>query len=93
MKTSTMKTIIPICTTPQTSNTDLQPPPGASKPAESHPELRRVSLGRSKLAACRLLPAGFLASLGGLFVLASAAGAATRYVNVNNTAPARPYTT
>ena len=88
-----MKTIIPMCTTPQTSNTDLRTPHGASKPAASHQELRRISQGRSKLAAGRLLPAGFLAFLGGLLVLATAAGAATRYVNVNNAAPAPPYTT
>jgi hypothetical protein len=88
-----MKTIIPMCITPQPGNTDLRTPHGAWKPAESHPELRRVSQGSSRLAACQLLPAGFLAALGGLFVLATAAGAATRYVNVNNAAPAPPYTT
>ena len=88
-----MKTIIPMCIPPPTNHPDLRTPHGASKPAASHPELRRVSQGRSKLAACRLLPAGFLASLGGLFVLATAAGAATRYVDVNNAAPAPPYTT
>ncbi len=82
-----------MCTTPQTSNTDLRTPHGASKPAASHQESRRVSKGRSKLAACRLLPAGILVSLGGLFVLTTAAGAATRCVNVNSAAPAPPYTT
>jgi hypothetical protein len=88
-----MKTIIPMCITPPTNHPDLRTPHGASKPAASHQELRRISQGRSKLAAGRLLPAGFLASLGGLFVLATAAGAATRYVNVNNAASAPPYTT
>ena len=36
--------------------------------------------------------ASSLALLGGLLLLASAAGAATRYVNVNNPTPAAPYT-
>jgi hypothetical protein len=80
-------------TTSPTNHPDLRTPHGALKPAESHPELRRVSRGSSRLAAGRLLAAGFLASLGGLFVLATAAGAATRYVDVNNAAPAPPYTT
>jgi parallel beta-helix repeat protein len=82
-----------MCTTPPTNHPDIRTPHGASKPAESHQGLRRVSHGSTRLAACRLLSAGFLASLGGLLVLTTAAGAATRYVNVNNAAPAPPYTT